>query len=126
MSNSNITSLAQLRSEEPRTVFLTFAPSIHPQSTLRQAITAAYRRPETECLPPVVEAATLSAEIQSAVTETARRLIDTLRVKQTRSGVEALVQEYSLSRQEGVSLLCLAEALLLIPHTLPRDVPIRG
>src|SRR5882672_315407 len=125
MSNSNITSLAQLRSEEPRTVFLTFAPSIHPQSTLRQAITAAYRRPETEYLPPVVEAATLSAEIQSAVAETARRLIDTLRAKQTRSGVEALVQEYSLSRQEGVALMCLAEALLRIPDTATRDALIR-
>lgn len=125
MSNSSISS-APLGSEAaPGPVFSHFAPSIHPQSTLRQAITAAYRRPETECLPPLVEAATLSAEIRSAVAETARRLIETLRAKQTRSGVEALVQEYSLSSQEGVALMCLAEALLRIPDAATRDALIR-
>jgi RHH-type proline utilization regulon transcriptional repressor/proline dehydrogenase/delta 1-pyrroline-5-carboxylate dehydrogenase len=126
MSDSKIASSAQLTSEaEPPAVFSNFALTIHPQSTLRQAITAAYRRPETECLPPLVEAATLSAEMQSAVAETARRLIQTLRAKQTGSGVEALVQEYSLSSQEGVALMCLAEALLRIPDTTTRDALIR-
>nr|WP_245317015.1 hypothetical protein [Bradyrhizobium manausense] len=44
---------------EPGQVFAAFAPPIRPQSPLRKAITAAYRRPETECLPPLVEAAKL-------------------------------------------------------------------
>ncbi|MGC2778473.1 MAG: trifunctional transcriptional regulator/proline dehydrogenase/L-glutamate gamma-semialdehyde dehydrogenase [Bradyrhizobium sp.] len=126
MSDSNMTFPSQPSSEADRhAVFSEFAPPIHPQSALRQAITAAYRRPETECLPPLVEAATLPAEIQSAVTETARRLIEKLRAKQTRSGVEALVQEYALSSQEGVALMCLAEALLRIPDTPTRDALIR-
>lgn len=126
MSHSDITSHAQRDpATAPRPVFSDFAPAIRPQSALRQAITAAYRRPETECLPPLVEAATLSAETRSAVAETARRLIETLRAKQTRSGVEALVQEYALSSQEGVALMCLAEALLRIPDTATRDALIR-
>ncbi len=126
MSNSTMTVLPQSDSEADRhAVFSNFAPPIHPQRALRQAITAAYRRPETECLPPLVAAATLPARLQSAATETARRLIEKLRAKQTRSGVEALVQEYALSSQEGVALMCLAEALLRIPDTPTRDALIR-
>ena len=40
--------------------FDVFARSIQPQSALRDAITAAWRRPETECLPPLLELASLS------------------------------------------------------------------
>nr|8DKO_A Chain A, Bifunctional protein PutA [Sinorhizobium meliloti SM11]8DKO_B Chain B, Bifunctional protein PutA [Sinorhizobium meliloti SM11] len=57
-----------------------------PQSTLRRAITAAYRRPETECLPPLVEAATQSKEIRDAAASTARKLIEALRGKHSGSG----------------------------------------
>ncbi|MGB3447729.1 MAG: trifunctional transcriptional regulator/proline dehydrogenase/L-glutamate gamma-semialdehyde dehydrogenase [Xanthobacteraceae bacterium] len=105
--------------------FLSFAPPIRPPSPLRAAITAAYRRRETECLPPLVEAATLSDAARDRVASTARRLIEALRGKDTGSGVEGLVQEYSLSSQEGVALMCLAEALLRIPDTETRDALIR-
>ncbi|MDX0625238.1 trifunctional transcriptional regulator/proline dehydrogenase/L-glutamate gamma-semialdehyde dehydrogenase [Sinorhizobium medicae] len=105
--------------------FADFAPPVQPQSTLRQAITAAYRRLETECLPPLVEAATQSKETREAASRTARKLIEALRGKHSGSGVEGLVQEYSLSSQEGVALMCLAEALLRIPDTATRDALIR-
>jgi RHH-type proline utilization regulon transcriptional repressor/proline dehydrogenase/delta 1-pyrroline-5-carboxylate dehydrogenase len=35
--------------------------------------------------------------------------------------VQGLLQEFSLSSQEGVALMCLAEALLRIPDTATRD-----
>src|SRR5690606_40096667 len=41
------------------------------------------------------------------------------------TGVEGLVHEYSLSSQEGVALMCLAEALLRIPDMPTRDALIR-
>jgi delta 1-pyrroline-5-carboxylate dehydrogenase len=41
------------------------------------------------------------------------------------SGVEGLIHEYSLSSQEGVALMCLAEALLRIPDAATRDALIR-
>src|SRR3546814_14009053 len=41
------------------------------------------------------------------------------------TGVEALVQEYSVPSQEGVALMCLAEALLRIPDNDTRDALIR-
>ncbi|MGN6308195.1 MAG: trifunctional transcriptional regulator/proline dehydrogenase/L-glutamate gamma-semialdehyde dehydrogenase [Xanthobacteraceae bacterium] len=112
----------------PQTIplpFSSFAPPIRPPSPLRATITAAYRRPEAECLPPLVEVATLSKAARGRIAATARRLIEALRGKDTGSGVEGLVQEYSLSSQEGVALMCLAEALLRIPDTETRDALIR-
>jgi len=105
--------------------FAEFAPPIREQSDLRKAITASYRRPETECLPPLVEAARVPADLKAAARDTARKLIEALRAKHKGTGVEGLVQEYSLSSQEGVALMCLAEALLRIPDTATRDALIR-
>lgn len=39
--------------------------------------------------------------------------------------VRGLLQEFSLSSQEGVALMCLAEALLRIPDKATRDALIR-
>src|SRR6185437_16914465 len=39
--------------------------------------------------------------------------------------VQGLLQEYALSSQEGVALMCLAEALLRIPDSATRDALIR-
>ncbi|MFK0161657.1 trifunctional transcriptional regulator/proline dehydrogenase/L-glutamate gamma-semialdehyde dehydrogenase [Rhizobium sp. NPDC090279] len=119
---------AKLATEEPApdvAPFSHFAPPIREQSPLRQAITAAYRRPETECLPALIEAATLPEATREAARKTARKLIEALRAKHKGDGVEGLVQEYSLSSQEGVALMCLAEALLRIPDTATRDALIR-
>lgn len=105
--------------------FAAFAPAIRDQSPLRQAITAAYRRDEAECLAPLLDAATLPDATRAAVADTARHLVTTLRANHKGTGVEGLVQEYSLSSQEGVALMCLAEALLRIPDNDTRDALIR-
>ena len=39
--------------------------------------------------------------------------------------VQGLLQEFALSSQEGVALMCLAEALLRIPDAATRDALIR-
>lgn len=105
--------------------FADFAPPIRPQTALRQAVTSAYRRAESECVQPLVETATLSADTSAAIQLTARKLVTALRVKHKGKGIQALVQEYALSSQEGVALMCLAEALLRIPDTETRDALIR-
>ncbi len=56
---------------------------------------------------------------------TARRLIEALRGKGTKGAVQGLVREYDLSSQEGIALMCLAEALLRIPDMATRDALIR-
>ncbi len=106
--------------------FLAFAQSILPQTELRAAITAAWHRPETDCLPALLPLARTEGEEQAAkVRELATRLVQGLRDAPVTSGVAALVQEFSLSSQEGVALMCLAEALLRIPDKATRDALIR-
>ncbi len=105
--------------------FAEFAGSIQPQSALRAAITSAYRRPEPDCLPSLVAAATLPEPVITQIQALAARLVAALRAKGTRGTVEGLVREYALSSHEGVALMCLAEALLRIPDVATRDALIR-
>ncbi len=105
--------------------FARFAAGIGIQGALRTAVTAAYRRAEPECLPALLDAARLPPEAALAVRRRARSLVEALRAKGGRGGVEGLIQEYSLSTHEGVALMCLAEALLRIPDPATRDALIR-
>ncbi len=105
------------------TQFLEFSQDIRPQSVLRAAITSAYRRAEPECLPFLLEHARVPEP--DKVRALAAKLVTALRGKRAGRGVESLVQEFSLSTQEGVALMCLAEALLRIPDRATRDALIR-
>ena len=105
--------------------FQDFVAGVQPQSPLRDAITAAYRRAEPDCVQALLPAATLPAAEVAQAEALAARLVTALRAKGTRGTVEGLVREYSLSSQEGVALMCLAEALLRIPDTATRDALIR-
>ncbi|BAN24505.1 trifunctional transcriptional regulator/proline dehydrogenase/L-glutamate gamma-semialdehyde dehydrogenase [Caballeronia insecticola] len=105
--------------------FLDFAQNVQPQSVLRAAITAAYRRPEPECLPFLIGQARLSAPVAAEAEKLATKLVEALRAKNSGGGVEGLIHEFSLSSQEGVALMCLAEALLRIPDRATRDALIR-
>ncbi|HAB65367.1 MAG TPA: trifunctional transcriptional regulator/proline dehydrogenase/L-glutamate gamma-semialdehyde dehydrogenase, partial [Pseudomonas sp.] len=109
--------------------FIEFAQSILPQSVLRAAITAAYRRPEPESLPMLLEQARLSPEKAEATHRLALRIAEKLRNQKSAGGrqglVQGLLQEFSLSSQEGVALMCLAEALLRVPDRGTRDALIR-
>ena len=105
--------------------FTRFAPPISERTPLRRAITAAYRLPEPEAVLPLIEAARVSAQDNAAIAAITRELITRLRRKGQRGGVEGLVKEYSLSSQEGVALMCLAEALLRVPDKATRDALIR-
>jgi RHH-type proline utilization regulon transcriptional repressor/proline dehydrogenase/delta 1-pyrroline-5-carboxylate dehydrogenase len=110
---------------EPSQPFLEFAQNVQPQTVLRAKITSVYRRPEPECLPYLVSEASLPRQVIEAARRQARQLVEALRAKGQRGGVEGLIQEYALSSQEGVALMCLAEALLRIPDKATRDALIR-
>lgn len=83
------------------------------------------RLPEPDAVRPLLEAARLTDTLGHSVAQTATALVARLRDKGQGSGVDGLVKEYSLSSQEGVALMCLAEALLRIPDTATRDALIR-
>ena len=119
----------EVQAEHSHQCFLEFAESILPQSVLRSAITAAYRRPEQEVVPMLLEQARLSAPLAEATNKMAAGLAEKLRNQKSAGGragiVQGLLQEFSLSSQEGVALMCLAEALLRIPDKGTRDALIR-
>ncbi|WP_240782378.1 bifunctional proline dehydrogenase/L-glutamate gamma-semialdehyde dehydrogenase PutA [Roseococcus sp. SYP-B2431] len=92
----------------------------------RGAIAEGDRAPEPVCVPPLIEAARLPGHLDAPVRELTLRLVRQLRAERSRaSGVDALMQEFSLSSQEGAALMCLAEALLRIPDADNRDRLIR-
>ncbi len=106
--------------------FQAFTQSLAPQAPLRAAITAAYRRAETDALPPLLAEARLPPDLVEPVRTLAQRLVTGLRARRHGGGgVEGLLQEFALSSPEGVALMCLAEALLRIPDAATRDALIR-
>jgi RHH-type proline utilization regulon transcriptional repressor/proline dehydrogenase/delta 1-pyrroline-5-carboxylate dehydrogenase len=60
-----------------------------------------------------------------AIAATAIALVEGLRAQGDSSSVAGLMREYALSSEEGVALMCLAEALLRIPDEATRDALIR-
>ena len=96
---------------------------------LRGAITAATRTPEPQLLPGLLVAATLAPAQAEAAQALAMRIARGVRERARASGraglVQGLLQEFALSSQEGVALMCLAEALLRIPDAATRDALIR-
>ncbi|HEY0848174.1 MAG TPA: trifunctional transcriptional regulator/proline dehydrogenase/L-glutamate gamma-semialdehyde dehydrogenase [Noviherbaspirillum sp.] len=94
----------------------------HAPTPLRAAVTAAYRRDEREAVQWLLGQVKLNASVQENVQALARDLVAAVREKRTRaSGVDALMHEFSLSSEEGVALMCLAEALLRIPDHQTAD-----
>ncbi|KIF80007.1 trifunctional transcriptional regulator/proline dehydrogenase/L-glutamate gamma-semialdehyde dehydrogenase [Noviherbaspirillum autotrophicum] len=95
---------------------------LHNATPLRAAITAAYRRDEREAVQWLLSQARDNDIAHSRVQALASDLVQTVREKRTRaSGVDALMHEFSLSSEEGVALMCLAEALLRIPDHQTAD-----
>jgi RHH-type transcriptional regulator, proline utilization regulon repressor / proline dehydrogenase / delta 1-pyrroline-5-carboxylate dehydrogenase len=64
----------------------------------------------------------LTASQQAAVAKTAAGIVETSRaLKDERGTLDAFLQEFGLSNQEGIALMCLAEALLRIPDEATQD-----
>ncbi len=82
----------------------------------RAAIRSAWLADETSYVEKLVPMAEMPPEATSQVMRFAQKLISLSREKFfSHGGLDAFLQEYDLSSQEGVTLMCLAEALLRIP-----------
>ncbi|RIK95861.1 MAG: trifunctional transcriptional regulator/proline dehydrogenase/L-glutamate gamma-semialdehyde dehydrogenase [Burkholderiales bacterium] len=113
--------------ESPPAPFAALLGQVHSQPRLRAAITEAYRADEAECVLALLPIVRLAPSQESAIESLARTLAR--RMREHRGGRDGLVQEllaeFSLSSQEGIALMCLAEALLRIPDDATRDALIR-
>ncbi|PIG08411.1 trifunctional transcriptional regulator/proline dehydrogenase/L-glutamate gamma-semialdehyde dehydrogenase [Comamonas sp. 26] len=110
-------------------IFTPLPDSARPADALRRAATAATRMAEPDAIAQLLPAATLAAPQSAQVAAHAQKLVEQLRAQPASLGrqglVQGLLQEFSLSSQEGVALMWLAEALLRIPDAATRDALIR-
>ncbi len=75
----------------------------------------------------LIEKARFSEEQRGAIATIASDLVKAARAGRRESGgVDSFLHEYGLSSEEGVLLLCLAEALLRIPDAATADRLIAG
>lgn len=89
---------------------------------LRDTIINAYRIDEAQCLKPLIAQASLSEQTIAHITETAKNLvIETREYKKRQGKLDTLLHQYDLSTEEGIALMCLAEALLRIPDKATMD-----
>ncbi|WP_428382313.1 bifunctional proline dehydrogenase/L-glutamate gamma-semialdehyde dehydrogenase PutA [Nevskia ramosa] len=97
----------------PAFIFDTPPPA---RSPLRAAIAELYLADETAIVNRLLAIAELPAERAAQVVVTAADWVRRVRkLKATQSALDCFMREYDLSSDEGVLLMCLAEALLRIP-----------
>ena len=97
-----------------------------PRPALRQAITDGWLRDETSCVRSLLEQARLPEPEQAQVQAIAADLVRRVRVRAKDQGaIEAFMRQYDLGSEEGVLLMCVAEALLRIPDQETADKLIR-
>nr|WP_206064311.1 bifunctional proline dehydrogenase/L-glutamate gamma-semialdehyde dehydrogenase PutA [Oleiagrimonas sp. C23AA] len=95
-------------------------------SGARQHITAAWLRDETEAVHELLDQASFGPNDRRRVVERARDIVKRVRAKaDDQSPIEAFMRQYDLSSEEGILLMCVAEALLRIPDALTTDRLIR-
>ncbi len=103
-----------------------FATQPAEQTPLRAAISAAYLADEAKSVKALMPQAAVADDARERIAERARRLVMAVRERRrSHSGLDAFMHEYDLSSEEGVVLMCLAEALLRIPDAETADRLIR-
>ncbi len=108
-------------SPAPSLPFDAFLKEIQRHDGRRGEIDAAYRAAESDCVARLADAAELPERVRADAAALARKLIEGLRARPAGGLVQGLMREYALSSQEGVALMCMAEALLRIPDAATRD-----
>lgn len=94
-------------------------------SSARGDIAALYLADETQVLDTLLPKARLSASEAAATEALARDLVQRVRAQRRRGGLDAFLHQYALSTEEGVVLMCLAEALLRVPDATTADLLIK-
>ncbi|WP_117232953.1 bifunctional proline dehydrogenase/L-glutamate gamma-semialdehyde dehydrogenase PutA [Vibrio maerlii] len=97
-----------------------------PLATLWSNISPLYMVDESKWLQQLIPLAEATEQEKAAIEQKTTQLIE--RIREDKSAVQmidALLLEYSLDTQEGILLMCLAEALMRIPDKATADALIR-
>lgn len=99
---------------------------IENTTALKEAIATLHRVEETPLVNKLIDAAILPVTTMLRVQELAYKLVVAVRKERLgQGGLDAFLFQYDLSSEEGIALMCLAEALLRIPDTETVDRLIR-
>ena len=92
------------------------AAAAHQAVPARDELATYHLMDETRLVGGLVERAIFTATERSRIAEQAARLVRAARANRHKhGGVDAFMHEYGLTSEEGIILMCLAEALLRIP-----------
>jgi RHH-type proline utilization regulon transcriptional repressor/proline dehydrogenase/delta 1-pyrroline-5-carboxylate dehydrogenase len=96
--------------------------SLKSPQGLRAIINEAYRAGELNIVTNLIENATLNENLTLSVRNLAVRLVEQVRSERKKTtGIDSFLTEYALSSDEGIALMCLAEALLRVPDNATID-----
>ncbi len=91
-------------------------------SEIRHSIRKSGCAPEPGVVDTLLAASALDQGRRAAVRERARDMVENCRAKRHKAGtLDAFLHEFGLSNNEGVALMCLAEALLRVPDEETAD-----
>ena len=101
-------------SDQRKSDFLITSPV--PANPLRDAINRFYHADETDVVGSLLSRVHFEPAVEEQIDRRAQSLVASVRARRDDRGLlDAFMQEYDLSSEEGVILMCLAEALLRIP-----------
>ncbi|MEO1638902.1 MAG: bifunctional proline dehydrogenase/L-glutamate gamma-semialdehyde dehydrogenase PutA [Pseudomonadota bacterium] len=89
--------------------------------TLRHQIDTAMYASEAETVARLVETVALSGDDRDMISTKAANLVQQIRDSADPGLMEVFLAEYGLSTDEGIALMCLAEALLRVPDAATMD-----
>ncbi len=99
-----------------------FEHNVYQPNPLRDAMSKAYRADETTLINQLLKDAALDQAAKVRVQVTAQKLLLEMRQRRANeSGLEAFLHQYDLSSEEGIALMCMAEALLRVPDNYTID-----
>jgi RHH-type transcriptional regulator, proline utilization regulon repressor / proline dehydrogenase / delta 1-pyrroline-5-carboxylate dehydrogenase len=103
-----------------------FNLNVQNKTKLRQSITANLRVNEKTCVVNLIENSKITKEQNANAIMLATKLISKVRKTRVKGvGVDSLMQQFKLSTNEGIALMCLAESLLRIPDKITQNKLIR-
>jgi RHH-type proline utilization regulon transcriptional repressor/proline dehydrogenase/delta 1-pyrroline-5-carboxylate dehydrogenase len=93
-----------------------------PPEGLRAEVNTSYRSGELEIVTSLIETATLEESRTIAIRNLATSLVEQIRTARKKTtGIDSFLTQYALSSDEGIALMCLAEALLRVPDNATID-----
>ncbi|MDG7055962.1 MAG: bifunctional proline dehydrogenase/L-glutamate gamma-semialdehyde dehydrogenase PutA [Wolbachia endosymbiont of Meromenopon meropis] len=94
--------------------------SIQEPNELRKRLQRFYRTDEKSCVRYLVEKTELSTDSKSRIYNIAKQIIEKIKGNKL-DIIGSFIQQYSLSNDEGIALMCIAESLLRIPDDYTID-----